>query len=119
MAANQANHAATASNGPVRSSRNVRFARLRTIQRVALILIGLDAISSLYPMPVAARLGAVTAALILSIIGIAAIVRLWWLESHLPPPQHPIHQLPANPAEREHTPANPNDYRDVRRGRPD
>lgn len=36
-----------------------------------------------------------------------------------PMPQHPVHQLPANPAEGEHTPRNPNDDRDVRRGRPD
>ena len=81
MSANQIKKAINTHQAQVDASTYAQRQRLRTIARVSLCLVVLEAFSTFLPMGATARLGAFLIALIASLIGIAAALWLWRLDS--------------------------------------
>lgn len=81
MSANQTKKAINAHQTQVDASTYAQRQRLRTIARVSLCLVLLEAFSNFLPMGAKAREGALVMALIASLIGIAAALWLWRLDS--------------------------------------
>jgi hypothetical protein len=81
VSANQASHKVNAISGQVDAKTKSLRLRLRTIARASFCLVGLETLSSFFDMPASARLGALAIALVASLIGIAAVLWLWRLDS--------------------------------------